>query len=393
MQETMIIINAGSSSLKFKLFYKSNLQEFSNGQITGIGTEKVKLVVKDSETEKKIKEEILDSKLSRDNILVNLISILSGIYTDIEITSAGHRIVHGADKYINPTLVNADVISYLKSIEHLSPIHLPHNIRPMEVLKSKFPNIKQVACFDTAFHATNPIHTKLYAIPRELSIEDKIVRYGFHGISYQYIAEYLKENYPDLYRGKVVICHLGAGASLCALVEGKSFTTTMGFTPLEGLVMGSRTGNIDAGILLYLMNNKGYSVKDLENMLYYKSGVLGLSGISSDFYTLETSEDPRAKEALEVYSYNLIKSIGGLIAVMGGIDCMIFTAGVGENDSISRNKVAEAFKYLGVELDEIANKSRPVLETITKPSSKVKMMVIPTNEELMIAKEVSRLAK
>lgn len=391
MKDTMIIINAGSSSLKFKLFDKANLNEFSNGQITGIGTEKVKLVVKDSATGDKIKEEILDSKLSRDDILISLISILTGIYTDIEISSAGHRIVHGADKYIQPTLVDNELISYLKSIENLSPIHLPHNIRPMEVLQSKFPSIKQVACFDTAFHATNPKYTKLYAIPRELSIEDKIVRYGFHGISYQYIAEYLKEHHTDFYNGKVIVCHLGAGASLCALVGGKSFTTTMGFTPLEGLVMGSRTGNIDAGILLHLMNHKGYTAKDLEEMLYYKSGVLGLSGMSSDFYTLEISEDPRAKEALEVYGYNLIKSIGGLIAVMAGVDAIVFTAGVGENDYISRAKVAKSLEYLGVEFDEEANKDKS--EVITKVSSKVKMMIIPTNEELMIAKEVSKLAK
>lgn len=390
-RNTIIVINAGSSSLKFKLFEKENLQEFSYGQITGIGTEKVKLVVKNSDGDAKLKEEILDNKLSRDDILINLIATLMELYTDIEITSAGHRVVHGADKFIEPTLVTPEVISYLKSIEHLSPIHLPHNVRPMEVLQSKFPEIKQIACFDTAFHATNPMYTKLYAIPRELSYEDKIVRYGFHGISYQYIAQHLKENHQDLYKGKVVICHLGAGASLCALVEGKSFTTTMGFTPLEGLVMGSRPGNIDAGVLLHLMNHKGYSVKDLENMLYYKSGVLGVSGISSDFYMLETSDKKEAKEALDVYEYNLIKSIGSLVAVMGGVDGIIFTAGVGENAAHTRVAVGNAFKYLGVEFDEVANKAKE--ETITKPSSKVKMMIVPTNEELMIAEEVCKLAK
>ncbi len=388
-KETTIVINAGSSSLKFKLFDKKSLKEFSYGQITGIGTEKVKLVVKDSIEESKLKEEILDKTLSRDDILVNLISILMGIYKDIEITSAGHRVVHGGDKFVQPTVVSNEIISYLKSVEHLSPIHLPHNIRPMEVLQAKFPNIKQIACFDTAFHASNPIHTKLYALPRELSYDDKIIRYGFHGISYQYIAENLKENYPDLYKGKVVVCHLGAGASLCALVEGKSYTTTMGFTPLDGLVMGSRTGSIDAGIIIHLMNHKGYSIHDIEDMLYYKSGVLGLSGISSDFYTLETSDNPNAKEALKVYDYNLVKSIGGLVAVMGGLDAIVFTAGVGENSVQSRLEVANAFEFLGIKFDEIANKSKQ--EVITKPSSKIKMMVIPTNEELMIAREVSKL--
>ncbi|MDR0483902.1 MAG: acetate/propionate family kinase [Alphaproteobacteria bacterium] len=388
-KESMIIINAGSSSIKFKLFEKNNLQEFSYGQITGIGTEKVKMVVKKTADGSVVKEEILDNKLSRDDVLVHLISTLTTIYADITIISAGHRIVHGADKYIAPTVVNNDVIAYLKSIEHLSPIHLPHNIRPMEVLQSKFPNIKQVACFDTSFHATNPKYTKTYAIPKELSEKDKIVRYGFHGISYQYISEALSEKYPELYKGKVVVCHLGAGASLCALVEGKSFTTTMGFTPLEGLVMGSRTGDIDPGILLHLMNHKGYSVKELTDMLYYKSGVLGLSGISSDFYVLETSSEPAAKEALDVYNYNLIKSIGSMIAVMGGVDALVFTAGVGENSVGARKAVANAFAYLGVELDDAANKSKA--EVITKSSSKVKMLVLPTNEELMIAKQVAKL--
>ncbi|MDR2007622.1 MAG: acetate/propionate family kinase [Alphaproteobacteria bacterium] len=388
-KESMIIINAGSSSIKFKLFDKATVADFSYGQITGIGTEKVKMVVKKSEDGSVVKEEILDNKLSRDDILVHLITTLTTIYSDIKIASAGHRIVHGADKYIEPTVVNAEVITFLKSIEHLSPIHLPHNIRPMEVLQAKFPDIKQVACFDTAFHvASNPHHTRLYAIPRELSEKDKIVRYGFHGISYQYIAQNLKENYPELYKGKVVICHLGAGASLCALKEGKSFTTTMGFTPLEGLVMGSRTGDIDAGILLHLLNNKGYSVKELTDMLYYKSGVLGLSGISSDFYVLETSNEPAAKEALEVYNYNLVKSIGSMIAVMGGVDAMVFTAGVGENSRGARKYVAESFAYLGVELDEALNGKA---EVITKSSSKVKMLVLPTNEELMIAESVAKL--
>ncbi len=386
-KDAIIIINAGSSSLKFKLFHKNNLLEFSYGQITGIGTEKIKMIIKDTLQAKTLKEELLDTSLSRDDILVTLINTLVSLYLDMQIIAAGHRVVHGGDKYLKPTLITSQVIQDLKHIQDLSPIHLPHNIRPMEVLIAKFPNIKQIACFDTSFHATNPMFTRLYGIPKELSQDSKIIRYGFHGISYNYISEYLKNNHKDLYNGKVVICHLGAGASLCALMEGKSYTTTMGFTPLQGLVMGSRCGDIDPGILLYLIKYKNYTHKDLEDLLYYKSGVLGLSSISSDFYTLERSTDPKAAEALHVYNHNLAKAVGAMMASMAGLDAIIFTAGVGENAQLTRKYIADSFSFLGVSFDDDANNAKA--EIITKPDSKIKMLIIPTNEELMIAKETA----
>lgn len=342
MVDTIIVINAGSSSLKFKLFAKEQLTVIALGQITGIGTEDPKLIIKDANS-KTIVETKLLSTTTRDNLLVDLLNTILELFPNIKIIMAGHRVVHGGNKYNAPTLINNEVIGYLKSIISLTPIHLPHNIRPMEVLQSKFPAIKQVACFDTAFHiATNPMYTRLYALPRKVINDGNVLRYGFHGLSYEYIASVLQQSEPELYKGNVIVCHLGAGASLCALKQGKSFTTTMGFTPLEGLVMGSRTGNIDAGILLYLLKEKQYSVQEVEDLLYFKSGILGLSEISSDFYTLSNSHDPKAQEALTVFKYNLVKNIGSLIAVLGGVDAIIFTAGVGENDGQIRKYVADS---------------------------------------------------
>lgn len=389
MNEAIIVINAGSSSLKFKLFAKEQLTVIALGQITGIGTECPKLVIKDA-NEKIMVNTKLATITTRDNLLVDLLNTILELFPNIKIIMAGHRVVHGGNKYNAPTLINNEVIKYLKSIISLTPIHLPHNIRPMEVLQSKFPEIKQVACFDTAFHiATNPMYTRLYALPRKVINNGDVLRYGFHGLSYEYIASHLQTQEPELFQGNVVVCHLGAGASLCALVHGKSFTTTMGFTPLEGLVMGSRSGNIDAGVLLYLLKEKKYSVQDIEDLLYFKSGILGLSEISSDFYTLSNSKEPQAKEALTVFKYNLVKNIGSLIAVMGGIDAIIFTAGVGENDAKVRKYVADSLQFLGVALNEEANKENKTV--FSKGESKVKLMVIPTQEELMIAKHSVKL--
>jgi acetate kinase len=382
-KDGIIILNAGSSSLKFKIFYTEGLQDLTFGQITGIGTAKTKFVIKDSATNKAVLEEILDSNTSRADLLAYLLDTIKKHFPNVNITTAGHRVVHGGSIYTQPTIINQEVINNLKTLQNLSPIHLPHNIAPMEILLKKYPTLKQVACFDTAFHSTNPDHTRYYAIPKELIEEDKLLRYGFHGLSYEYIASKLKEIEPTLYKGKTIVCHLGAGASVCALNEGKSFTTSMGFTPLDGLVMGSRCGSIDPGILLYLMNNKGYDAKQLEDLLYYKSGILGLSGISSDFYSLEISPDPLAKQALDIFCYNLVKVIGSYIVALGGVDGIVFTAGVGENASDIREYVGNALAFLGVKYDNEANKKKELV--FSTPDSKIKMLTIPTNEELMIA--------
>ncbi|MFL1780544.1 acetate/propionate kinase [Candidatus Hepatincolaceae symbiont of Richtersius coronifer] len=385
----ILVINAGSSSLKFKIFQEKDLLDINYGQIVGIGTSKVTMTIKTSDTKKVIKEEVLPSSIARDNILAYLLENLLTLVPHLTIKYAAHRVVHGGRKYNAPTIITQEVIDDLKTIENLSPIHLPHNIRPMELLKQQFPTIKQVACFDTAFHSTNPDYTRYYAIPRKLIEEDQIMRYGFHGLSYEYISGRLKEIDPQVAQGKVVVCHLGAGASLCALVNGKSFTTTMGFTPLDGLVMGSRCGAIDVGILLFLMQNKGYTPKDIEQLVYYQSGVLGLSEESSDFYVIQNSQNPKAQEAWQVFLYNLIKHIGSCIAAMGGIDALVFTAGVGENSAHLRTEITKNFSFLGLILNEVANNNKD--ELISAINSKIKIYVIPTQEEFIIAKHAALL--
>jgi acetate kinase len=387
----IIVINAGSSSLKFKLFNEATLKDEIFGQVTGIGTAKTKLKINSSKDKSLLKEEILDSTMARDDILVYLLQSIFTVAPEINLVAAGHRVVHGGVKYKAPTIIDAQVIEYLKTTIPLAPLHAPHNIRPMEVLQKQFPNIKQVACFDTAFHSTNPDYTRYYAIPRRFIKEDHIIRYGFHGLSYEYITRTLKGIDEKLYNGKVVVCHLGAGASLAAVVAGKGLTTTMGLTPLEGVPMGTRTGDIDPGVLLYLMKYKNYNYEGLEKLLWHESGMLGLSEESSDFYVVETSKNPQTMEAWKMFKFSLIKKIGSMITAMGGIDGIIFTAGVGENAPEIREAVAESIEFLGFKLNKEANNKNELV--VSTPDSKIKMMVIPTNEELMIAENVVKLTK
>ena len=390
-QEGIIVINAGSSSLKFKVFLKDTLKEVIFGQVSGIGTIKTKLVIKSAHDRSVLKESILDQNISRDDIVSNLIDYILEAIPDINIVIAGHRVVHGGTEHIKPEVITKDVINSLKDIIPLAPLHLPHNIMPMEVLLNKLPNIKQVACYDTAFHSTNPMYTRYYAIPRKLIEDDKIMRYGFHGLSYEFITETLKELDKDLYSKKVIVCHLGAGASISAIENGVGFTTTMGFTALEGVPMGTRTGDIDPGVLLYLMKYKNYNYDDLEKLLYHESGMLGLSEESSDFYIMETSQKEKTKEAWHTYKYNVAKKVGSIMGAMGGVDGIVFTAGLGENAPEVREYIADKFAFLGIKLDKEANDKNALV--ITTKDSKVKMMVIPTNEELVIAQHATKLIK
>lgn len=386
--ESIMVINAGSSSLKFKLFKKASLEEIASGLISSIGTSSPKIKIKNSNNEI-LQDETLSGSLSRVEIVKLLLQNINKLFPELTIVAAGHRILHGANKFIKPTIINAEVIAFLKSIIGLSPLHLPHNINPMEILQEQFPDIIQIGCFDTAFHATNPDYTRYYSIPRELIEKDHIMRYGFHGLSYEYITSKLQEIDEKSYRGKVVICHLGSGVSLAAVKEGVGFTTTMGFTPLEGTTMATRAGNIDAGILLYLMNNKNYTAKDLENLLYFKCGILGLSGESSDFQTVVNSSNKNSQEAIKIFVYSIVKEIGAMVAAIDGVDTIIFTAGIGENDHKTRAAIVKSLSYLGLKLNEDANKNNNLV--ISTEDSQVKLMVIPTQEELMIARHCSEL--
>lgn len=383
MKNGVIVINAGSSSIKIKVFETPNLEALVYGQVSGIETQAVKLWVKSSSDNLTLKEETLTSELTRDEVLSYFLKVIFALIPTIKITLVGHRVVHGGTKYTHPVEVGDELIEYLKTIIPLAPLHLPHNIKPMEVFKKDMPNIKQVACFDTGFHSSNASYTRYYAIPRSLT-EEGLIRYGFHGLSYEYITEKVKELDYNLYKGKMIVCHLGAGASMAAIVNGESIATTMGFTPLEGIVMGTRCGDIDAGVLLYLMKYKNYNCDQIQKILYNESGILGLSEESSDFYTIQNSSNPKSIEAWKVFVFSVIKKIGSLITAINGADGIIFTGGVGENSTKLRLEAIKSLSFMGVKLDEEKNAKNQLI--ISSSESKVKVMVVPTNEELIIAK-------
>ncbi len=385
----VLIINAGSSSLKFQLFSLNGkeLQGSYNGQVSGIGTDEPLFAVKDGDGNKVAKQNFT-AKDTRRELLYYVMDFLSEKLGGEKLHAVGHRVVHGADLYQDATLINDEVIQNLKDITPLAPLHLPHSIFAMEAIKERYNDIPQVAVFDTAFHRTNPKVAQTYAIPKKLAEEEKLYRYGMHGISYQYITKAIKDIDETVANGKLIICHLGAGASISAVKNGKGIATTMGLTPLEGLPMGTRCGSIDPGLILYLLNSKGHDGESLGRLLNHESGMLGLTdGKYSDFRFVEE----HAPEAWEVFIHSVVKNIGSFIALLKGVDAIIFTAGVGENSRKLRVDLANEFAYLGVELDEDKNKASDTL--ITKPSSKVKFFVIPTQEELMIAESLVELLK
>ncbi|MGV3278974.1 acetate/propionate family kinase [Rickettsiales bacterium LUAb2] len=386
---TILILNAGSSSLKFKLFNYNNTQldVLANGQFSKTNTTNPKFNLKINE--QNISEEF-NNKINMDEMINLLNNLLKQHLPNIKIIAIGHRVVHGGEMYIKPTLIDNSVIEGLKSIIYLTPIHLPHNIAPMEVCGKIFTNIPQVACFDTAFHSTIDNAHRTYAIPKELTENEKIKRYGFHGLSYEYLINKLAENDNTLANGKVVIAHLGAGASICALNNKQSVDTTMGLTPLEGLVMATRCGSIDPSIILYLMR-KGLSYQEIENIVYFQSGLLGVSGISADFYTLSKSDELKAKEAFNLFANSVTKHVLALSSTLKGIDAIIFAGGIGENSYELRKNVLDQLNWLGFEVDIAANKQNNMI--ITSKNSKLQAFVIPTEEELMIAKHTINLLK
>ena len=297
--------------------------------------------------------------------------------------AAGHRVVHGGSQYSQPLLVTDELMEELERLVPLAPLHQPHNLAPIKALKEVHPKLLQVACFDTAFHRSNPWTSQSFALPRKITGEG-VKRYGFHGLSYEYIARQLRQISPAVARGKVVVCHLGSGASMCAIQDGKSIASTMGFTALDGLPMGTRTGTLDAGVVLYLLQQKGMTPKEIEDMLYKQSGLLGVSGVSNDMRVLLESSEPHAAEAVELFVYRISRELGSLAAAMGGIDALVFTAGIGEHSPQIRAKVCEHAQWLGIEMDEEANDCDAL--QISGMESPVSVWVIPTDEEMMIAK-------
>ncbi len=382
--DTILVVNAGSSSLKFQLFgiTADQLQRLIKGQIDGIGT-RPRLRAEAADGASLIDKSYAAQEIPDAPAAISITSDWLRETQRVSLVAVGHRVVHGGPQYDQPTLVDRSVLVSLECYVSLAPLHQPHNLAPIRLLLEKRPDVVQVACFDTAFHRGHASVADRYAIPEQL-YQEGVRRYGFHGLSYEYIAGRLPEIAPDIAKGKVIVAHLGSGASMCALAEGKSVESTMGFTALDGLPMGTRPGQIDPGVLLYLIAKKGMSAKAVQDLLYRDSGLKGLSGISNDMRDLEKSNAPAAALAIDYFVYRIGLMTGMLAAALGGLDAFVFTAGIGENSATIRARVAEKMTWLGAALDPAANSQGKTV--ISQPHSKLPLYVIPTNEELMIAR-------
>jgi acetate kinase len=377
------VINAGSSSIKFAIYADGSADELLfKGQVEKIGTAprmKVSNAAGDKLVEREWPAEELDHKAATSAILLTCLDLLDGR----KVAGVGHRVVHGGTDYAAPVRIDAGVIDKLAALGPLAPLHQPHNLAPIRAIATSAPHMAQVACFDTAFHRSQPDLAQLYAIPKELTAEG-VRRYGFHGLSYEFISGRLSEIAPNLAAGRTIVCHLGNGASVAALKNGKSHATTMGFTAVEGLMMGTRCGSIDPGVLIYLMDEHGMDARALEDLVYKKSGLLGVSGVSSDMRELKESSDPSAALAIELFVYRIVREIGSLAAALGGVDGIVFTGGIGENDADLRPKVIEGCKWLGADLGGADSGSGE--RRISSDNAAVEVWVIPTDEERMIAR-------
>ncbi|MER2600737.1 MAG: acetate/propionate family kinase [Candidatus Competibacter phosphatis] len=387
MDQGILVINAGSSSIKFAVFTDGGLPEpklLFKGQMEGLGSDPG-FQVKDATGQKfdERDEWPRGSTLNHAGALRYILGWLKECASDIKIEAAGHRVVHGGLVYDRAVRIDERVIADLEQLTPLAPLHQPHNLAAIRALAEVAPGLPQVACFDTAFHHTQPRVAQLFALPRAL-IESGVRRYGFHGLSYEYIACRLPHYAPEA--RKVVVAHLGSGASMCALHDGRSIESTMGFTAVDGLPMGTRTGAMDPGVVLYLMQERGYDAKTIEKLLYKESGLLGVSGFSNDMRDLLESDDSHAAEAVELFVYHVGKHLGALASALEGLDALVFTAGIGENSAPIRERVCRRAEWLGVRMDEEAN--RQGISRISTADSPVPVWVIPTNEELMIALHV-----
>jgi acetate kinase len=309
-------------------------------------------------------------------------------YGGSRVVAVGHRVVHGGPRFTGPVRVTSEVMQELRRLVPLAPLHQPHNLAAIEAVAERIPDVPQVACFDTSFHRGHSPVAELVPLPREI-VKQGVQRYGFHGLSYEYIASVLPSAAPSIARGRVIVAHLGSGASLCAMKDLKSVDSTLGFTALDGLCMGTRPGALDPGIVLYLFQSLGLEVKRVEKMLYKESGLLGISGISNDMRDLLASDAPEAALAVDYFVFRAAKEIGALAAVLGGVDGLVFTAGIGENSAAIRKRLCEASAWLGVGLDAAANDGNAPL--ISKPGSRVEVRVVPTDEELMIARHTTEV--
>jgi acetate kinase len=386
MNKYLLVINAGSSSIKFTIYQAailSPLRVDATGQIEGIGSHHSRFMVKDAQGDI-LSDCLLSTEEARShvNAIIIIRSWLLEYIRGGTLLAVGHRVVHGGQQYFTPILIDEKVLIDLENLIPLAPLHQPHNLAAMRAFLEIMPTLPQVACFDTAFHRTQPDVAQLFALPRCIT-DVGVRRYGFHGLSYEYIVSVLPDLDASLVKARIIVAHLGNGASLCAIQNGRSVATTMGFSPLDGLIMGTRCGNLDPGVLLYLMKHYNMDAHALEQLLYYQSGLLGVSGISSDMHTLLDSDDPQAKEAVNLFVYRVGREIGSLAAAQGGLDALIFTGGIGENSAEIRAKICQWTEWLGLELDVSANEAGA--PCISMPNSKLSAWVVNTDENRMIA--------
>ncbi|MGL4439099.1 MAG: acetate/propionate family kinase [Bosea sp. (in: a-proteobacteria)] len=391
MSDHILTINAGSSSLKFALFRQDGPSLRAIGQIEGLGTDP-HLTIKDHTGNKVLVDPLEGERFVADHAaaLGAALAALNDLFPDARISAVGHRVVHGGLNHAKPVQVTPAIAATLAKLNPLAPLHQPHNLAGIAAAQTAFPHAPQIACFDTAFHRGHPFVNDAFALPRAL-YDEGVRRYGFHGLSYEYVTGHLAEIAPHHAQGRVVICHLGSGASICALRAGQSVASTMGFSALDGLPMGTRPGQLDPGVLLYLMSEKGMDAAAITDLLYKQSGLKGLSGISSDMRDLLASDQPAAKQAIDYFVFRVRREIGGMAAVLEGLDAIVFCGGIGENAPAIREYVLEAMEWLGVELDLDRNRANAGI--ISSDRSRVRVFVIPTNEELMIARHVASLVQ
>ncbi len=391
MTEAIAVLNAGSSSLKFSVFaaVDGDLQLRLRGQLEGLFTAP-RFVGKDADGVV-LGEHSWPSgfQLGHEGAMSYLTAFLDAHTNGLRIKAFGHRVVHGGVEFAEPVRVDRATLRRLEAFVPLAPLHQPNNLLPIRLLLESGTKAAQVACFDTAFHRDQPLIAQMYALPHEMTSAG-IRRYGFHGLSYEYITSVLAQHDERAAAGRTVVFHLGNGASMCAILNGRSMATTMGFTAVEGLPMGTRCGSVDPGVLLYLMDQRGMDARAIEKLIYHRSGLLGMSGVSSDCRALEESDDHNAKLALDHFCYRAARELASLAGAMGGLDAVVFTAGIGENSPTVRAKILEQASWLGVELDREANAVRG-LARISARASRVNAWVIPTNEELMIARHAWRV--
>lgn len=383
--DTILVINAGSSSLKFQVFgiaRPGTLKRLVKGQLDGIGTQP-RLRVKGSDDAILMDRSYAPEAVGDVSAAIGVAAAWLKDTQNLAPIAIGHRVVHGGPDYGRPVLVDEQVLADLARLTSLAPLHQPHNLAPIGTLLARFPKLPQVACFDTAFHRGHDPVVDHYAIPERFYAQG-VRRYGFHGLSYEYVAERLREVAPAGAVGRTIIAHLGSGASMCAVLEGKSVDSTLGFTALDGLPMGTRPGQLDPGVLLHLMSEEGMTVAEVQNFLYRECGLKGLSGGSNDVRWLETSTDPRAALALNHFVYRVGLYAGMMAAALGGVDAFVFTAGIGENSVNLRARITERLAWLGAVLDPTANKTH--MQEISSSESRIGLYVIPTDEELMIAR-------